>query len=94
MFYSEEELDVINIFKGSEVFATIKYNYEDERLLILTVINSDDSVTPESESFLSKQKDLGDICLGIITFCQCMDQYVFNKKVDTNLNLDPWPLSS
>lgn len=92
-FYSEKEGEFIEVYKDSEIIASIKYDYVEERLVILTLINTDNSITENSEIFLNQQKDLGEICLGIITFCQCMDQYVFDKKDSSQNNYEPWPLS-
>jgi len=91
-FYSEIEAGLINVYKDSEIIASITYDELKERLVILTLINTEDSITAESDVFLLKQKDLGDICLGIITFCQCMDEYVFDKKTNKQ-KYDPWPLT-
>ena len=92
-YFSEELDEVINIYKGSETIASIKYNYQDERLVILTLINSGET-TSESEEFLMRQKDLGEVCFGVITFCQCMDQYVFENIPQHQSSFEPWPLSS
>ena len=95
-FYSEfnVEEDMIDVFKGSEVIASIKY--DGSRIVILTLINTDESITTDSKKFIDQQKDLGEICLGIITFCQCMDEYVYNKPISKPVQSDvkPWPLSN
>jgi hypothetical protein len=99
-FYANSlEEDLINIYEDSfGVIMSVKY--EDNRIVLLTVINSDEEVLPDSESFLEKQHVLGDVCLGVITFCQCMEEFfdvVDNTpgalKEEQNYS-NPWPLKS
>lgn len=92
-FYSEFDEEDVHIFKNSVNLATVKYDNLSGRLVILTIINDDDEITKDSDTFLSQQKDLGDICLGIITFCQCMEEYVLcNSSAVKESNITPWPL--
>ena len=97
-FYSEFnaviDTSMLDVYKGSEIIASIKY--DGSRVVILTIINNDETITKESSKFISQQKDLGEVCLGVITFCQCMNLYVYDKIASNDLGTDikPWPLSS
>lgn len=93
-YYSEYDDEDVYIFKNSVNLATVKYDNMSKRLVILTIINDDDEITKDSDIFLSQQKDLGEICLGIITFCQCMEEHVLCNTLSVKNSIEPWPLKS
>lgn len=77
---------------GEEILKAI---YNGQRVLFLTIV-IDDGVDKHSEAFLFQQKELGEIFLGVITFCQCMEDFFeMANDVETSktFSSNPWPLN-
>ena len=102
-FVAATEDHEVNVY--DDTFGLIMtVNHSDEKVNLLTDINSNNDITPDSEEFLEKQHCLGDVCVGVITFCQCMKEFFVQGK-PTKEGLiklsskvkevsDPWPLQS
>lgn len=99
-FYATSEENTINVYE--DIFGLVMtVKHENERIILLTDINSNEDISPDSEEFLEKQHVLGDACLGVITFCQCMEDFfkIADKNILTAVPIkkeysDPWPLKS
>ena len=102
-FVAATEDHEVNVY--DDIFGLIMtVNHSDERINLLTDINSNNNILPDSEEFLEKQQCLGDVCVGVITFCQCMEEYFIQGKTTKKEVIklaskikevsEPWPLQS
>lgn len=102
-FVASTEDHEVNVY--DDIFGLVMtVNYSDEKVNLLTDINSNDNILPDSEEFLEKQQCLGDVCVGVITFCQCMEDFfiqgtptkeaVIRMASKSKEFSEPWPLQS
>ena len=69
-FTAEVYQDTVNIYEEHEnIIMTVVY--KNDRVVMLTDIN-DQNVDEQSFALLTRQKILGQACVGVITFCKTM----------------------
>ena len=72
-FTAEVYQGTVNIYEEHEdIIMTVVY--KNDRVVMLTDIN-DQNVDDQSFSVLTRQKILGQACIGVITFCQTMSSF-------------------
>jgi hypothetical protein len=72
-FTAEVYQDTVNIYEEQEnIIMTVVY--KNNRVVMLTDIN-DQNVDEQSFAILTRQKILGQACVGVITFCQTLSSF-------------------
>lgn len=82
-FSAEFYQDIVNIYEENEDLI-MSVVYKNGRVIMLTDIN-DQNVDEQTFSLLTRQKILGQACLGVITFCQTLSSF-FETGVDLKDN--------